>query len=395
MSTETKPSSRRYDLDWLRVLAILAVFVFHSGRFFDLMGWHVKSATVYPGVQAWSMFLSGWLMPFMFIISGASLFYAVGKGSVAGFVRDKVMRLLVPLLVGVFTHAAIGVYLERITRKQFTGSFFDFYPHYFDGMLGFGGNFAWMGLHLWYLQALFVFTLLFLPLFYLLKGPARGLLDKLGNLLAVPGVILVLMLPVLWLSAVLDPRSVLGMRNFGGWPLPVYIFYLIYGFIIFSHERLQAHIREARLFYLAGGVVTSAVLLWQFDYIFPQVRSLSQIYFGLLLVMGSWCWILALIGYGIKYLTGNAPYLSRANEAVLPFYIMHQTALLLVGYVILQWPIPDAFKWLLIALISFALVLGLYEFAVRRFNILRILFGMKPLPKGAIGFKSSVFTIRN
>jgi glucans biosynthesis protein C len=72
--------------------------------------------------------------------------------------------------------------------------------------------------------------------------------------------------------------------------------------------------------------------------------------------------------------------LKYANEAVLPFYIMHQTILLLDGFLVLQLHIPAPIKWLLIALSSFALVSGLYEFVVRRLNILRILFGMKPLP---------------
>ena len=380
MGTETIPLSRRHDLDWLRVLAILAVFVFHSGRFFDQMDWHVKSATVYSGAQAWTMFLIGWLMPLVFVVSGASLFYAVGKGSVAGFVRDKVLRLFVPLVVGVFTHVAFAVYLERITHHQFSGSFLSFYPRYFDGMYGFGGNFAWMGLHLWYLLVLFLFTLVLLPLFYLLKGPARGLLDKLTNFLAVPGVILVLILPVAWLSAVLDPRSALGQRNFGGWPAPVYLLYLFYGFVIFSQVRLQTHIRQARMFYLAGAFVASLLLLWRFGYVFPQTGRRPQLYFGLLFIAGSWCWILAFIGFVSKYLINNGRFLRYANEAVLPFYIMHQTVLLFLGYLILDWHIPDPVKWLLIALSSFVLVLGLYEFAVRRFNILRVLFGMKRLP---------------
>jgi glucan biosynthesis protein C len=270
--------------------------------------------------------------------------------------------------------------LERITHNQFSGSFLTFYPHYFDGMYGFGGNFAWMGLHLWYLLVLFVFTLVFLPLFYLLKGSARGLLNKLGDFLAVPGVILVLILPVAWLSAVLDPRSSLGQRNFGGWPVPVYLLYLFYGFVIFSQVRLQAHIRQMRMFYLAGALVPSAVLFWQFGYVVPQDGTRSQLYFGLLFITSSWCWILTFIGFVIKHLIDNGPFLKRANEAVLPFYIMHQTALLFFAYLILHWQIPDSVKWLLIALSSFALVLVLYEFVVRRFNILRILFGMRPLP---------------
>jgi glucans biosynthesis protein C len=381
MSAQAASSIRRYDLDWLRVLAILAVFVFHSGRFFDLMDWHVKSGTVYPSVQAWTLFLVGWLMPVIFVISGASLFYAVGKGSAAGFIRDKVLRLLVPLAVGIFTHVALAVYLERSSHHQFSGSFFEFYPHYFDGMYGFGGNFAWMGLHLWYLLVLFIFSLVFLPLFYLLKGSARGLFEKLGSALAVPGVVLILALPVIWLSAVLDPRSGIGQRNFGGWPVPVYACYLFYGFILFSHARLRARLAQMRWFHLAMALAASVVLLWRFGYALPPAQSRAQLYFGLFFIISSWAWILAFLGFAGRYLTVNRPFLRYANEAVLPFYIMHQTVLLVVGYFVLQWQIPDFVKWPIIALSSFVLVLGTYEFLVRRFNVLRFLFGMKPAPQ--------------
>ena len=380
MLTESMSPQHRYDLDWLRVLAILAVFVFHSGRFFDQMGWHVKSATVYAGVQAWTMFLSSWLMPMIFIISGASLFYAIGHGSAAGFVRDKGLRLFVPLVVGVFTHVAIGVYLERITQHQFSGSFFAFYPHYFDGLYGFGGNFAWRGLHLWYLLVLFVFSLGLYRLLRLLKGPGRAFLDALGNFLAAPGAIFILILPVAWLYAVVDPRSFWGHNHFGGWPLPAYLLYLLYGFVIFSHERLRERIRQTRRLHLAGAVVASAFLLWRFGYAVPQKQFPALAYFGVFYVVGAWCWMLAFIGFGINSLTCGGPFLRRANEAVLPFYIMHQTVLLVLGYLILPCQIPDPVKWLLIAACSFALILGLYEFAVRRFNILRVLFGMRALP---------------
>ncbi len=380
MSPETT-SSRRYDLDWLRLFAILAVFIFHSGRFFDLMPWHVKSASVYSGVEAWSMFMISWLMPLIFVISGASLFHAIGRGSVGRFIRDKVSRLLVPFTVGVFTHIAFCVYLERISHNQFVGSFIAFYPHYFDGMYGFGGNFAWMGLHLWYLQMLFVFTLLYYPLFRLLKDTARHFLGRIGDFLAMPGCILLLILPVLLLLYILDPRSFLGMRHWGGWPFPVYLFYLLYGFIIFSHDGLQTHIRRTRTLYLAAALVISTTLYWQFGYVRPNDGSQAPWLFGLLFTTGSWCWILAFLGFAINYLTHDAPFLRYANDAVLPFYIMHQTVLLIIGFHIVPWQIPDTVKWLLIAVTSFILSLGLYEFAVRRLNIIRFLFGMKVLAK--------------
>ena len=131
---EERVKNRRFDLDWIRVIAILTIFIFHTGRFFDPFDWHVKNVIEYEGMGIWSSFLVSWGMPLIFTISGASLFFSI-KGA-GKFIKDKVLRLLVPLIVGVFTHAALGVYFERITHFQFSGSFWEFYPHYFDGFYG-------------------------------------------------------------------------------------------------------------------------------------------------------------------------------------------------------------------------------------------------------------------
>ena len=169
-----RDSVRMYYLDWLRVLAILTVFVYHSTRFFNLEDWHVKNPTLYPWVEVWNTFAGTWMMPLIFLISGASLFYAVGKGGAGKFVKDKTLRLLVPLLVGVFTHASLQVYLERLTHGQFSGTYFQFLPQYFNGFYEGGnpasGNFALMGMHLLYLWWLFLFSLLLYPLMRWLKG---------------------------------------------------------------------------------------------------------------------------------------------------------------------------------------------------------------------------------
>ena len=75
----------------------------------------------------------------------------------------------------------------------------------------------------------------------------------------------------------------------------------------------------------------------------------------------------------------QAPRLDYANEAVLPFYILHQTVMLAVGYVVLQWAIPDVLEWAIIVVISFVIIMALYEYLIRRWNVMRFLFGMKPL----------------
>jgi surface polysaccharide O-acyltransferase-like enzyme len=133
------------------VTAIFVVFLYHSIHFFDTGDWSVKNPTTYTWIEPTIMnFMAVWMMPLIFLISGASVFYAVSKTKETRFIRDKVMRLFVPLIVGIFSFSAMQVYLERISHGQFHGSFIEFIPHYFEGIYlpGGTGNFAFHGMHL-------------------------------------------------------------------------------------------------------------------------------------------------------------------------------------------------------------------------------------------------------
>ena len=375
MQHDSRILQRRFDLDWLRVIAIFMVFVFHSSRFFDTYDWHVKNATTYEWVQLWTMFQSNWGMPLIFVISGASIFFSVRK--IGKFINSKTLRLLIPLIVGIFTHVSIAVYLERRTHYQFFGSFFQFIPKYFQGLYPVG-NFAWMGLHLWYLLVLFIFSLLFLPLFYMLKDCWKNFLGWLGNLFAFPGMIYSLAIPVILPILLINPNTLLGGRNWGGWSLPAYIPFFIYGFLIISHEGLQKRIKEYCWLSLILAVTCVASLVFVYNlfgepYFSTWKYTLIFSLFGL----NAWLWVLTIVGFGMRYLNFYKPILFYANEAVLPFYILHQTVLLIIGYYVTRWQIPDLGKFVIIASISFMFIMVLYEFLIRRVNILRILFGMK------------------
>jgi hypothetical protein len=294
------------------------------------------------------------------------------------------------LLVVVFTHSSLQVYLERITHGQFSGSYWAFLPHYFEGMYGFGGNFAWMGLHLWYLEALFIFSMLCLPVFLWLKNSLSGqrLLQGLGNFLAKPGAAYLLALPAIILIIVLDPDS-WGTDVFGGWSMFIYLSFFVSGFVIASNERLQASIVRWRWISLAAGILLRPVVLglWA-AFGEPGFGTLGR---GIVMVpycLNAWCLLLAIFGFGMKHLNVNTPLLKYANEAVLPFYILHQTVIVTLGFFVVQWAIPDLLKFLIILSGSFVIVMCLYEFLVRRFNLLRFLFGMKPKQRSSMDVRS-------
>ena len=371
---DTKTIQRRYDLDWLRVLGILLVFAFHSSRFYNVEDWNVKNNIWYPSVEAWVLFASSFMMPLMFVVSGASLFYALGKGGFGKFVKDKVLRLLVPLLVGALTHLSYQSYLWDKTHGLFNGNYFQYLPRYYPYSIN------WFGGHLWYLWYLFLFSLMLYPLLRWFKGNGGGFLSRLGGWLGKSGAVYILALPILLLYLLPSDFPFMGMN--GGYPYLMYLLFLLWGFVLVSEERLNESIRRLRWVSLSIGVTLVIGFIIVYNQIAdPTVMSPSLLLAGAMRVFGGWICVLAIFGLAMQYLTARIPKLDYANEAVLPFYIFHQTVLLAVGYFVLQWGLPDVLEWAVIVAIPFALIMALYEFVVRRINILRFLFGMKLPPK--------------
>jgi peptidoglycan/LPS O-acetylase OafA/YrhL len=374
--------NRRYDLDWLRVLAVLAVFLYHSTRFFNLGDWHVKNVDTYVWVEMWNVFATRWMMPLFFIISGASLFYALGKS--AGWRRfyiDKFLRLMIPVIIGIVTHSILQVYLDRLWHGQFSGSLFSFFPAYFNGLylgIGMPGNFAFHGMHLWYLLFLFLYSLLCYPLFIWFKGSGQQMLSRIASFFAVPGLMyLGFPLPMLMMK-ILIPKAVIDAGN-GGWGFLYYIWFLISGFIIVSGNRLQQRIMDQRWISLLLGAGLSSVYLFQ---LFSPSRldlpvDVTGWVYTLLSFLSAWCWLLAILGFGMRHLVFERPWLGPVNEGGMPFYILHQPVLLCIGYFVMTWQIHAAAKWVIVFTGSFIVIIALYLLFIRKFEFMRFLFGMK------------------
>jgi glucan biosynthesis protein C len=377
---DTKTVHRRYDLDWLRVLAFSAVFFYHCGRFFDESDWHIKNSTTSPLVDTLKSIFDLWGMPLIFLISGASIFLALRPGGATRFLRDRVWRLLVPLAFGILVLAPPQIYLERLTHGEFQGNFLEFLPLYFRDWHIWGGNFAWSGVHLWYLEDLFLVTLVLLPLFAALRSPSgRRITRALGRLSAHPGVIFLWPLPLVLVTILFDPLGIVGPGLSEDLTrLVIFAPFLVPGFLVFSDDQIQqAIIRQRRI-----ALVLALLLI----ILLPVVTGLLEedpsfpIYaLGILLVaVFAWSCLVGVLGYGMRYLTANHRLLSYANEAVLPFYILHQPVILILGYFIIPMQLSILAKYLIIAPLAFCITLGLYEYGIRRVNLVRRTFGLKP-----------------
>lgn len=338
-------------LDRVRVSAVLMVFVFHTVRYFDTMPWHVKSDSTSLAATGWTVFWSLCLMPVLFGISGAALRLALEEKAAAAVVLDKTKRILLPFILGIFLLAVPQVYVEAVTQRGFQGSLLDFIPEAFKGFYGFGGNFPWMGLHLWYLGVLFIFSLMCLPLLRFFKK--TGLYEQLQELTDNS---LLLFTPVIdmWIiDTVFNPNGILGRRDFGGWNLFVYLVIFLYGALYLGDREIVSKIRDCRFRSLFTGLLAGLAVLWllyqgQPDYGFNRQTLILN---GLRATAG-WCLTLAWVGWLHQPFVRLDRWIRRLNPWVLPVYMLHQTVIVVIGWQMIGWALPVAVALPVLLLLS-------------------------------------------
>lgn len=146
-----------------------------------------------------------------------------------------------------------------------------------------------------------------------------------------------------------------------------------------SSNRLQQQILNQRWISLLLGVGLSSACLFQ---LFSPSRlafpaGVTDWIYTLLSFISAWSWLFVILGFSMKYLAFDRPLLRSANEGVMPFYILHQTVLLCIGYFVMTWAIHDVAKWVMVFVSSFIVITALYMLFIRKFEVLRFLFGMK------------------
>jgi hypothetical protein len=205
-------------------------------------------------------------------------------------------------------------------------------------------------------------------------------LESAGRFRARPGAIYLLAVPLVVLSLWLHPDT-FGIRVFGGWNIFIYLVLLLYGFVIVSSGEIRERVERDRWLSLAATILFLAggARIWsgegQLAYGTPR-----YLLFFTVQSLGAWCGLLAIWGFSSRHLNFGTLSLYLANEAVLPFYVLHQTVLIIVGFFVVQWSIPDWLKFAVIFMGSLAIIAGLYWFLIRPFNVMRFLFGMRPKP---------------
>jgi hypothetical protein len=396
------PPARRHELDLLRALVAVGLVFFHTAVIYGAGEFPVKAATETPAVTVVLAFGATWGMPLLFVISGMGAWYSLRTRSVGTFARERLRRLGVPLLAGLLTLIPLQVYLGRrragdpSTYGEFLARFWDVRPSLdFPFLLRPGPDGLFQTGHLWFLVCLLAYSLVLLPALAWLGRPAGSRLrDRLGGLLSHPAGVLVPVVPIAAVELTLG--SEVGL---GGWHRASYALFFLCGCLLAADPRIaEAFQRHWRPAAAAGLVlfVTAGVVHFLAAPAADPLTAMdpSSLVLRLLKSLAGWLWVMAVIGAARARFAQRgspAPAPARpgppalparlgpyANEAVLPFYVLHETVIVVVAYGVLAWPVAGAAQYALIAITSLAATLLLYDLAVRRTRLTRFLFGLRP-----------------
>ncbi|MCJ8007098.1 acyltransferase family protein [Lederbergia wuyishanensis] len=369
---------RRYDIDWLRNLAILLLFPFHSARVFDYWDpFYVKNDSLSWGLSWFIAITSNWFMPLLFLVAGSASWYALQRRSTSQYLKERNDRLLIPLIFGVLVIVPPQGYYALLHHSGEAGNYFSFLKGFFidfSDLSGYFGTFT--PAHLWFILYLFVLSVIALPLFSRYMKCSKEQLNKFNHNFSKPFVFISLIIVLFITQALPAP----GGQN------PFYFLVIfIAGFITASDSRYQEmfnRIRFKALISIAILVPTHIVLMT----VYPDVQKFSamDIFIAFLRTMNMWLTLIVILGYGNKLLNFPHKAITYMNEAAFPIYIIHQSILVVVGYYIVKLNVGIYSKFFMIMFLTLLASFLLYEFVIKRLAVTRMLFGIKVRKKDKI-----------
>jgi glucan biosynthesis protein C len=383
---------RMHHLDWLRVVALGGVFLFHALHPFDTFDWHVKNTERSEAISILLAFLFPWGLGFFFLIAGAASLFALRRRSPGRYVRERLSRLFVPYVVGWLLLAPVQSYIEDVHNDSWEGSWGRFIPHFVarawreatvmdEGLLPLPLGWSY---HLWFLVFLLWFSLLALPLFLFLRT-ARGerLMARVAPFADRRGSCLLFALPIALAHVAVRAAS----PDEHAWGEFAYYFgFFVAGYVLMTQPRLMEAVRRDLWPSLAVGVVgfvallASGVIEWAEEW--SRAPGYSWRYaamFGLFSVQ-AWAWAVAALSLGLRVRAFARPLPYWAGLGAMPFFVLHQPVILAVAFVVVGTALGLALKVLLVVFFALVGTAALTALATAN-GVTRLMLGAKSSPE--------------
>ncbi len=387
MNTPSIPtSSRRLDLDWIRIAAFALLIFYHIGMYYVTWDWHVKSPRASEFIEPLMMLTSPWRLALLFLVSGAATSFMMGKISAGKLARSRSWRLLIPLIFGMLVIVPPQPYYEVVEKIQYADGYLAFLARYLAADHSFCRGKDCLILptwnHLWFVVYLWAYTMLlatFLGLTsrgmtrvqaclerFLLKGTGRGIIIW---------PILILAVCRLFLASIFPTTHNL---TYDWYNHSNYLFMFLFGFMFIRSEAIMAVIVRRRWLCLVLAAGSYAFIIFYSTHYSDTIPpSDAMRYFQRVVrALDQWCTILAILGFARLWLNHDGPARRYFTDAIFPFYIVHQTAIVVYAHNLQPFKLPIAIEAVVLIAATISTCFISYEI-VRRTRFLRPLFGLK------------------
>jgi hypothetical protein len=369
---------RRYDLDWLRILVFGLLIFYHIGMLYVAdWGFHFKSVYQSETLANFMLIVEPWRMASLWIISGIAIRFILVKVSLLRYTFVRSLRLLLPLLFGVLVIVPPQLYVEMTANGALDMSYWQFYLAMFTDNNTLFVNYQsgiwphWDVNHLWYLRSLWEYSLAIILLLPLLNS---SLITNTSNWLFkqhIGVILLILSVPIFIIQITWE-------QDTNRYPLG--FTFLLYGYLIGWH----AHFWQQLTLNLKPLLLTFAFLVIAFISFYNTVwLTLNDSTPSWLIIMGMLIYsfvrvagVLTVLALAYRYLNKKSPSLSYFNEAVYPFYIMHQTIIIVLAYNLAPLELGPIIEPLSVIILTILLCFICFEI-IRRSDILKPLFGVR------------------
>ena len=382
--------NRRHDIDALRALAFGLLILYHTGMVYVAdWGFHIKSDYTSEHLQLPMLFIGRWRMSLVFLISGISLALMMRGGSSSGlFMWLRTKRILWPLLFGMVIVIPIQPYCEGVMRSLVEPGLSQFLGHYyfghdwpadaFTGKTVGSHRFTWN--HLWYLVYVWVYTMLLIALLPILQSAWGKKCRDAFNELRSWRLIIYPAAPLLIIMATLIRKFPAEGDFIHDWYRnPSYFTVFLYGWWIGLNDAIWRELARLRWHTLFITFAAFAGYIF-FDKIISE-NKLSWTLFGIwpLRTLYTWCALCTILGWGHTLLNRPFRWLPWATESVFPWYILHQSLLILIAYWLIPMKLGTVVEPLLVLFGTIAGCWLLTSLLIAKVSWLRPCFGMKAI----------------
>lgn len=371
---------RRVDLDWVRIGAFALLILYHVGMFYVPWNWHIKSAQPVAALEPLMLALNPWRLALLFLVSGVATRFMLRKTEPGALLRSRSSRLLIPLIFGMLVIVPPQAYIQIVEALGYPDGFVDFYlKHYF----ALGTQFCpkpcivlptWN--HLWFVAYLWAYTMALGLVVLLIPGVVVRIERWLAPLLS--GVLLLIVPSLLFgiFRLTLLPHFPSTHALFGDWynhALFAGVFLL--GFLLAHAASFWDAVERQR--WVALVLALACYALWL------SLRPLRDggmpIRLGIGLAYGFYQWlaIVVVLGFARRWLARDSAARRYLTEAIFPYYIVHQTAIIMIAHGLRGSGVSDGLETAIVIGGTAATCVATYEI-VRRVSWLRPLFGLKP-----------------